>query len=332
MKRVFLAVLVLGATAPSIAQQSQASAGQQVHLQSQANGGQPVEIVRPNMDDVRAPIPITKEIVQRLVDDKRARVLTPKQIESVRDSADAARQAAVSPYPRGMIAEPRSRSIIFRPEVGRTPEVVEMWQGTLSTLVFTDMNGNPWNIKSISLDCSIFDDGRVCAQGDPGQATKGGAGDPTNMVSLRAITPYSYGNTVVRLDGLPTPVIFVLRTGKAKFTDMEVSVRVEGRNPSAPPQIVSMQGLPGFDERMGDFLNGLPPDGAARMKVAGAAAEAWLFNGAMYVRTRLSLLSPAFTDRVGSAEGVVVYKYPRFVPTLLATINGAPTTLIVSGN
>jgi len=345
MKRILLATMVLSFAGAAAAQQARLQASQQVQQQPQAQGQQSpqqqgqaanaqyVEIARPNMDDARPPMAITKEVVERLVDDRRARMLTPKQIEGVRESADAARRAAVSPYPQGMIAEPRSRRIVFRPEVpqaGRKPEVIEMWQGTLSTLVFTDMNGNPWNVKAVSLDCSIFDDGRSCDGNDGGG--KGGASDPTNMVSLRAATPYSYGNIVVRLDGLATPVIFVLRTGKSKVTDMELSVQVEGRNPSAPPQVVSMQGLPGFDERMGDFLSGLPPEGATRMKVAGASAEAWMFNGAMYVRTRVSLLSPAFTDRVGSAEGVVVYKYPRFVPALLATINGAPTTLIVSGN
>ncbi|WP_199031656.1 DotH/IcmK family type IV secretion protein [Ralstonia sp. ASV6] len=344
MKRIYLAVLSLVFAAQAPAQQVRLQASQQVQQPTQAQGQavtqqvqqanqQYVEIARPNMDDVRPPVAITKDIVERLVEDRRARTLTPKQIEGVRESVDAARQAAVSPYPRGMIAEPRSRRIVFRPEVpqaGRKPEVIEMWQGTLSTMVFTDMNGNPWNVKAVSFDCSIFDDGRSCEGGDMGG--KGGTADPTNMVSLRAVTPYSYGNIVVRLDGLATPVIFVLRTGKSKVTDMELSVQVEGRNPSAPPVAVSMQGLPGFDERMGDFLSGLPPEGATRMKVAGASAEAWMFNGAMYVRTRLSLLSPAFTDRVGSAEGIVVYKYPRFVPALLATINGAPTTLIVSGN
>ncbi|MBR8427261.1 DotH/IcmK family type IV secretion protein [Burkholderia cenocepacia] len=288
-------------------------------------------VIAPNMDDATPPIPVTKEVIQRLVDDRNARVLTPKQIDSVRRTVDAARRAGVSPYPGGMIAEPRSRQIPWRPDVVKRPETIEMWQGTLSTFVFTDMSGNAWNIKSVSFDCSLFDDGRSCGGGTNAQG-KSGAADATNMVSLQANSPYSYGNVVIRLDGLPTPIIFVLRTGKSTKTDMAIDVRVEARNPSAPPQLISSVSLPAFDDGMDGFLSGVPPQGASPMKVAGGQAEAWMLNGSLYVRTRLSLLSPAFTDRVGSAEGISVYKYPRFVPSLLASVNGVPTSLLVSGN
>ncbi|MBN3729359.1 DotH/IcmK family type IV secretion protein [Burkholderia sp. Tr-20390] len=331
-KRIFLTAMTL--IASCIGQASLAApSGQGAGAQAQQSASDPKapDVIAPNMDDATPPIPVTKEVIQRLVDDRNARVLTPRQIDSVRRTVDAARRAGVSPYPGGMIAEPRSRQIPWRPDVVKRPETIEMWQGTLSTFVFTDMSGNAWNIKSVSFDCNLFDDGRSC---DGGTSTQGkaGASDATNMVSLQANSPYSYGNVVIRLDGLPTPIIFVLRTGKSTKTDMAIDVRVEARNPSAPPQLISSASLPAFDDRMDGFLSGVPPQGATAMKVAGGQAEAWMLNGSLYVRTRLSLLSPAFTDRVGSAEGISVYKYPRFVPSLLASVNGIPTSLLVSGN
>ncbi|KVV07471.1 DotH/IcmK family type IV secretion protein [Burkholderia ubonensis] len=331
-KRIFLAAMVV--IASGVGQSSVAApAGQGAAAQTRQAAGDPKapDVIAPNMDDATPPIPVTKEVIQRLVDDRNARVLTPKQIDSVRRTVDAARRAGVSPYPGGMVAEPRSRQIPWRPDVVKRPETIEMWQGTLSTFVFTDMSGNAWNIKSVSFDCGLFDDGRSC-DGGAGAQGKSGTGDATNMVSMQANSPYSYGNVVIRLDGLPTPIIFVLRTGKSTKTDMAVDVRVEARNPSAPPQLISSVSLPAFDDRMDGFLSGVPPQGATQMKVAGGQAEAWLLNGSLYVRTRLSLLSPAFTDRVGSAEGISVYKYPRFVPSLLASVNGVPTSLLVSGN
>jgi intracellular multiplication protein IcmK len=319
--------------------QPQGGQGQGVPLQKSAQAqAQSQMLITPDMDDATPPIPTTRKVVQRLVDDTAAKMLTPAEINTLQTTADAARQASVSPYPNGMIATPRSRQLVWRPEVSHAPETIEMWQGTLSTVVFTDSNGNPWNIKSVSLDCNQFDDGRSCSNAQPSlQSTvqgkqASGSSDTTNMMSVQANRPYSYGNVVVRLDGLPTPVIFVLRTGKSTTTDMELDVRVEGRNPSAPPQAMSLQGLPAYDEQMGDFLSGIPPQGATQLKIAGDMAEAWLLNGALYVRTRLSLLSPAFTDHVGSAEGIAVYKYPHFVPSLLASVNGVPTSLLVSGN
>ncbi|ODP35057.1 hypothetical protein A9762_11890 [Pandoraea sp. ISTKB] len=205
-----------------------------------------------------------------------------------------------------------------------------MWQGMLSTIIFADTHGNAWNVKSVSLDCNLFDDGRSCGGGTGGGTS--GAAEATNIVTLQAKDPFASGNVVIRLEGLPTPVIFVLKTGIGNAIDMATDLRVEGRNPSAPPQLIAMQSLPAFDNSMGDFLSGIPPKGSIAVKIAGGAAEGWTLNGALYVRTRLPILSPAFTDRVGSAEGVAVYKYPHFVPSLLASVNGTPTSLLITGN
>lgn len=327
---------------PQIQQQApQQQTGQQQmpRQQQQQQGEVPMG---DSLDDVSPPIPITRQVIGRIVKDRVARVLSTDEIEDVKTATSNARLANVSPYPKNKMPVAVHRTITFVPDTNKPPEKVRLWLGAVSAVVFTDMAGNAWNIESVSLNCNQFDDGRSCgnAQGASSQSGNSngsaptGPAAPTNMLTLQPLTQYAYGNAVIRLQGMASPVVIVLETGLAKNaeTDMQLDVRVQGRNPGARPQMMMLQTLPGFDARMGDFLDGVPPTGAKQMKVSGGVAEAWLYNDQLYVRTRVSVLSPAFTDHVGSAEGVQVYKYGYAVPNLLASINGAPTTLIVTGN
>ncbi len=316
------------------------------------------------LDDVTPPIPVTRSVVKRLIDDNNAQIVDPAEIESVRRTTSAARRAAVSPYPGNVLPTPVHRTIEYEPDTRKSPETIRLWLGTASAIVFTDMNGNPWNIQSVVFNCQLFNDGRSC-NGQSGAAADGGMGSvpgvgamaqaaqgvvqttqgasasgvygaaaPTNVLSIQPLTQYSYGNVIVTLQGMSSPIVLVLKTGMdaKNEDDMQVDYHVRGRSPSARPELITLQTLPGFDSHMSDFLEGVPPTGARQMKVSGGLAEAWLFNDALYVRTRVSILSPAFTDHVGSAEGVEVYKYSSAVPTLLVSVNGNPTTLVVSGN
>jgi intracellular multiplication protein IcmK len=300
-----------------------------------------------SVDDVTPPIPVTRDVVRRLVDDSNAQVIDPTEIESIRNTTSRARRAAVSPYPGNVMPTPVHRTVIYTPDTRKQPETIRLWQGTVSALVFTDMGGNPWNIEQIALNCQMFDDGRSCGnqQGQQGMSVPGagasggasansGAAAPTNVLNIQSLVQYGYGNVVVRLQNMASPIVLVLQVGldKKNENDMQVDFHVQGRSPSAQPEMMTMQTLPGFDAHMSDFLYGVPPGGARQMKVSGGLAEAWIYNDALYVRTRVSILSPAFTDHVGSAEGIEVYKYPTAVPTLLASVNGSPTTLVVTGN
>ncbi|WP_175856764.1 DotH/IcmK family type IV secretion protein [Burkholderia anthina] len=299
------------------------------------------------IDDVSPPIPVTRDVVRRLVGNSNAQVMTPQEIDSVRTTTSAARRAAVSPYPGNVMPTPVHRSVVYVPDTRRAPETIRLWSGTVSAIVFTDMSGNAWNIESVALNCTMFDDGRSCQSNGGmqgmGQAAATGAGQqsaptgpaaPTNVLNIQPLTQYGFGNAIVRLQGMSSPIVLVLKTAmdKKNENDMEVDFHVQGRNPSARPEMITLQTLPGFDAHMSDFLYGVPPSGAKSMKVSGGLAEAWLYNDALYVRTNVSILSPAFTDHVGSAEGIEVYKYSYAVPNLLASVNGTPTTLVISGN
>lgn len=274
------------------------------------------------------PIPIMKEVVSGIVNEQRAVILRPEQLEAVRNDQGMLRQQNVFQYPNRFVAKPVVRSITIRPGSTEAPRMVRLFAGAVTTFVFSDMNGNPWYIKSVSFDCSLFEDGVSCGRG---QQPK----DPTNILKLQPQPnqPYAYGNLVVELDGLNDTAMFTLSTGQSDENDMKILARVEGRNPNARPEVVVVDKMPEEDPMMGYFLDGVPPPGASALKVGGgdSTTRAWALNGALYIRTRLSLVSPAFKNHVGSADGMHVYKYPSLFPSVLASASGKTTSLLISG-
>jgi intracellular multiplication protein IcmK len=278
------------------------------------------------VSDLSPPIPIVKDIVDSVVNEQRAYILTPAQIDALKRSVSEARRANVSPYPSGQVAKPTNRAFDIEPgSRQQQPRMLRLWQGAITSVVFSDHSGNPWLIRSVSFDCSLFNDGGSCGNG---QSSK----QASNILKMWPMAQYAYGNVVVELEGLASPVVFMLSTGQSDENDVSVEVRVAGRNPNAKPQTISLEKMPEHDGAMGYFLDGLAPHGAVKLVVGGGDAEAWQLNGALYVRTRLSILSPAFMNRVGSPDGISVFKYYSVVPTLLASLNGKTLTLSVSGN
>ena len=72
------------------------------------------------------------------------------------------------------------------------------------------------------------------------------------------------------------------------------------------------------------ILENAPPDSAKRVKVSGldARTKAWAVGDKVYVRTPLSMLSPAWDASVSSADGMQVYEIGN-APVLLMSDNGA---------
>ena len=276
--------------------------------------------------DISPPIPIIKSVVDDVVKEQQAIVLTPDQIEGIKRTTSKARETEPFQYPDRFIAKPVVRSFYIEADSTQQPRMVRLFQGTLTSLVFSDLDGNPWLIKAVSFDCSLFEDGKTC-----GRNQNKGDNTPTNIVTLQPMKPYAYGNIVIELEGLPSPVTFMLSTGQSEENDIRIEARVAGHNPNAKPQSLVFNKMPEHDPMMGYFLDGVPPQGAQRLKIGGGEAEGWKLNNALYLRTRLSILSPAFTDHAGSADGTHVYKFFSVIPNILASVNGKPLTLFVSG-
>jgi intracellular multiplication protein IcmK len=94
--------------------------------------------------------------------------------------------------------------------------------------------------------------------------------------------------------------------------------------PNAKPQIISRPRIEAGDETLVLILENAPPGSASRLKIGGldARTKAWAIGEKVYVRTPLSMLSPAWNASVTSADGTKVYEIGS-APVLLMSDNGA---------
>lgn len=276
-------------------------------------------------DELQTPVPIIRSMVNAIVAESQAQIMSPQDTDSLKTTAAAARLANVSEYPRGFIAKPVSRVFDLDVDSSEAPRLVRLSSGSITSLVFTDNFGNPWLIKSRSIDCQQFND-NVCES--KGQGSTQAA--PTNILKVSPKTPYAYGNVVVELEDLPSPIIFMIAAGQSDETDIRIEARVAGKNPGAKPQVMLVEKVLDSDSSMGAFLDGVPPTGARKLKATGGKAEIWSLNGFFYVRTRMTLLNPSFLNHSANADGLHVYKYEQ-TPSIFGSIDGRTTTLSISG-
>ena len=74
-----------------------------------------------------------------------------------------------------------------------------------------------------------------------------------------------------------------------------------------------------------------PPAGSKTLEVTGGGkAQAWLLNDTLFVRTRLTILSPGWISTMSSADGMHAYEMKR-TPTLLMSMNGKEILLKIEG-
>lgn len=198
---------------------------------------------------------------------------------------------------------------------GATPPVIRLAQGFISSLVFVDSTGAPWPIEAYDL-------------GNP-SAFNVQWNKVDNTLMIQSIALYTFGNIAVKLRGLVTPVMLTLIPGQ-QAVDYRVDLRVQGLGPNANA-LPSGDGLPPATSNiLLSVLDGVPPAGSSLLKLAGAEGQAWLFDNKLYIRTHLTLLSPAWLAMMTSADGTKAYEMSR-TPTLLASDRGKVVQLKVEG-
>lgn len=237
--------------------------------------------------------------------------LTPEQIKLLH-LLYSANQRAASEYP-GVPPKPISTSVIVNLSPGATPPVVRLGSGFVTALVFLDSSGAPWPVASYSL-------------GNP-QAFDIKWDQKSNILLVQAITAYRRGNIAVLLKGLNTPVMLEFVPGQTAM-DVRVDIRVPGLGPNAEP---TMSGLPGVESPyLLNLLDGIPPQGSKQLIASECDNCAWAYQGKMYLRTRMSVLSPAWISTMSSVDGTHVYEMQP-APVVLASRNGKLVKMTIQG-
>lgn len=233
--------------------------------------------------------------------------LSPEQIRDLRKRLDEAERATVAP-PRST-PKPVSTAVTANLAPGTQPPVVRLADGYVTSVLFVDAVGNPLPITGTDLVKGVFEMPAV----DPG----------SNVVKLSPKSPYAMGNISVNLKGVSTPVVLTLVSGQ-KEVDYRVDVRVTGGNLAARLAGTSSGGRGGsaYDTTMLEFLSGGMPEGAKPLRTDNADVQAWALGNRYYVRSPMTLLSPAYINPGKSSDGTSFYEIP---PTAVVVVSAGGT-------
>jgi len=239
--------------------------------------------------------------------------LTPEQIIELHKHQDKSQQAVATPAnppPR-----PVSSTLTIDLSPGVTPPVIRLAVGFVSSLVFVDSTGQSWPI----VDYSLGNPRHFNLQWDK----------KTNTLFIQSMTPYNSGNLAVRLADLDTPVMLSMVSGQ-KEVDYRVDLQVRGRGPNALAPILNDDLPPTAQQSLLNILDGIAPPNSQELEVSNPLARAWTVGNTLYLRTQLSVLSPAWSATVTSPDGTRVYEMKR-TPLILATQNGKPIQIELRG-
>jgi intracellular multiplication protein IcmK len=248
---------------------------------------------------------------------KTALPMSPDQIQRLRKlfSASQFATAALPTAPPRPVA--RSQFVNLAP--GATPPPIRLSQGIVTTLLFVDSTGAPWPIDAYDV-------------GDPStyniQWNK-----VDNMLMIQPNKLYGFGNIVIKLKGLNTPVMLTLtppQLSDRNAVDYRVDLHVPGTGPNANP-LPTDQGFTTTEtpDLLG-VLSGVPPSGAKMLSIPDADSQAWAVGDRLYVRTRLTILSPGWLSTLSSPDGMKAYLL-QTTPTLVVSKHGKETLLKIEG-
>jgi len=210
---------------------------------------------------------------------------------------------------------PRISSLTLNLSPGASIPLVRTAMNNQSVVTLTDLSGAPWPQSEAPLNAS------------PGnfdvQYNKG-----SNMLTITPLRPWAAGNISVYLKGLDVPVIINVTSGETdtRTASQEIDSRLDLRVPrlgpgtAAPGAPVDKIAL--HDATLQAFLDGIPPEGARRLKFQGSVPDTtiWQTGDDLMVRSR-ALLRDEFEQTLSSADGTHLWKLP-VTPLLTFSVNG----------
>lgn len=235
--------------------------------------------------------------------------MTPEQIHEFKKAVDTTQRAVA--IPANTPPKPMSSTLMVSLAPGETPPAIKMSMGFISSLVFVDASGAPWPITAYDLGNS--------------QAFNVQWEKKSNILMIQPLQPYTYANLVVQLKGLAPPVMLTLVPGQS-VVDYRVDVTVMGQGPNGQGS-ASREGLPKeASPLLLGVLDGIPPEGSKALTVSDGSGEAWLSGDVLYFRSKYTVLSPAWLDRMQSPDGMQAYQLPP-TPALLISKLGKPVEI-----
>jgi intracellular multiplication protein IcmK len=239
--------------------------------------------------------------------------LTPQQVVRLHQLIDTSQRAAsIAPT---VPPKPVSTTLMINLAPGATPPAIRLAQGYISSLVFVDSTGAPWPIASYDV-------------GDPKMMNIQWDGK-SNILLIQAVSPYNSGNLVLRLAGLATPVTLEMVSGQ-RVVDYRTDIHVSGIGPNSKELPLGTILPDSANQLLLSVLDGVAPSGSKQLIVKGGDCQAWLLSDTMYLRTRLTVLSPGWIGKMASPDGMMAYQLQKSSSVLVSQY-GNPVELKIEG-
>ncbi len=239
--------------------------------------------------------------------------LTPQQVVKLKQMIDQSQRAAA--MPPNVPPKPVSSTIMINLAPGATPPAIRLAQGYVTSLVFVDSTGAPWPVAAFDI-------------GDP-KTTNIQWDQKSNVILIQASAPYGDSDLVIRLVGMNTPITLELVLGQ-RVVDYRTDIHVAGLGPNSK-DLPTGTGLPNSaNQLLLGVLDGVAPPGSKQLSVRGGDCSAWLLGDKMYLRTRLTVLSPGWVGRMVSPDGMYAYEIQRSSSVLVSQY-GQPIELRIEG-
>ena len=233
--------------------------------------------------------------------------LSPDQVKTLLKRYDETQEAVQTPVYKLPTPEITVQNISLDP--GIVPPTIKTAVGNVTTINMLDATGSPWPVQ----DVTWAGDFEVV------EPEEGG-----HIIRITPMEHFARGNIVIRLLTLKTPLTLTLETSRDT-----VQYRVDARIPEYGPFAAAplMQGakstMVAGSPDLTSLLDGVMPAGMEKLEVGGVDGRttAYASNGTTYVRTPLTLMSPAWHSSVSSADGMNVYALTN-APVLLLSDGG----------
>lgn len=242
--------------------------------------------------------------------------MRPGEIRRLLELYDETAQASETPvYPD---PEPLSSFTSASLDPGAKPVVVKTAVGNVTTLSIVDLTGRPWPIQDLTW-------------AGPFQIEQPESG--SHMLRITPTTQFASGNISMRLVGLNPPVIFSLKSErKAIHVRLDVQIPEIGPKGVMPP-VDTPIGTKAGDSFMTAVLLGVVKTGknVDKLSVEGVdgRTSAYSRGDTVYVRTPYTMLSPAWSQSVQSADGTKVYAF-NYTPVVLLSDKGKMVRAYIS--
>jgi intracellular multiplication protein IcmK len=142
-----------------------------------------------------------------------------------------------------------------------------------------------------------------------------------NTIEITPISLVPRGGLVVNLENGPKPLSFLMIAGRDRY-DADMSVHVSDRGPNAKVMVDTRPGAPVTGvPYLNAMLAGVAPADAVPLDVAGVSPDdvlAWRLGGETYIRTRFTLMSPAWDASESGEGGMTIYAIPSTPVVLLS--------------